>query len=386
MRHRNGNLYKKCACPRSAWAKTCPHPWHFALAYQGRRYRVPLHKVAGTAATQPMSKTEAERWATRLRSQIWEGKWGVPTQPDTRLTFDDLAALFEKDRAERGKDYHLAPVRHAVIPTPHGGSVRFGSLQLAAITTADIEALRTLWLTRKPGTKQGRVGANRMLASVRGCFNWAIGKGYVDATPFKRHGVTVVKLDTRAETPRERRLDGDEEHRLLAHAEPFMHDFIIALLETGCRQGELRSLQFSQVRWNENVLLLPADKTKTRKARVVPITAKLREVLERRQKGPDGQTLGPGCYVFGTEVGERRVRIDKAWTRACETAGIVNLHMHDLRREFASRLLESGANTAMVRDWLGHASLTMTSRYLATTAVGLQTARAQFERHTAQGA
>jgi hypothetical protein len=31
-------------------------------------------------------------------------------------------------------------------------------------------------------------------------------------------------------------------------------------------------------------------------------------------------------------------------------------------------------------------TLTMTSRYLATTAVGLQTARAQFERHTAQGA
>jgi len=61
-------------------------------------------------------------------------------------------------------------------------------------------------------------------------------------------------------------------------------------------------------------------------------------------------------------------------------------HMHDLRREFASRLLETGANTALVRDWLGHASLTMTSRYLATMAVGLQTARAQFERHTAQRA
>jgi integrase len=383
MRHRNGNLYKKCACPRSAWAKTCPHPWHFALAYRGRRYRVPLHKVAGQAATEPMSKSEAERWASRLRSQIWDGTRTLATAPDPKLTFDDVATKYVEARAARGKDYRIGPVREAVIPTVRGGTVRFGSLQLASITTADIEALRTLWVTRKPHGKQGRVGANRMLASVRCCFNWAIGKGYVDATPFKRHGVTVVKLDTRAETPRERRLDGDEEQRLLAHAEPFMRDFIVALLETGCRQGELRSLQFSQVRWNENVLLLPADKTKTRKARVVPITAKLREVLERRQKGPDGQTLGPGCYVFGTDVGERRVRIDDAWRRACAGAKIQNLHMHDLRREFASRLLESGANTALVRDWLGHASLTMTSRYLATTAVGLQTARAQFERHTA---
>jgi integrase len=385
-RHRNGNLYKKCACPRSAWAKTCPHPWHFAMAYNGRRHRVPLHKVAGKAATDPMSKSEAERWATRLRTQIWAGRWGLATAPDPRLTFDDVATKFVEARAERGKDYRIGPVREAVIPTVRGGTVRFGSLQLASITTGDIEALRTVWLTRQPKGKQGRVGANRMLAAVRCCVNWAIGKGYVDATPFKRHGVTVVKLDTRAETPRERRLDGDEEQRLLAQAEPFLRDVIVALLETGCRQGELRSLQFSQVRWTENVLLLPADKTKTRKARVVPITAKLREVLERRQIGPDGQTLGPGCYVFGTEVGERRVRIDGAWRPACAAAGITNLHMHDLRREFASRLLESGANTALVRDWLSHASLTMTSRYLATTAVGLQTARAQFERHTAQGA
>ena len=72
--------------------------------------------------------------------------------------------------------------------------------------------------------------------------------------------------------------------------------------------------------------------------------------------------------MFGTDMGERRGDVRGAWRRACDAAGITNLHMHDLRREFASRLLESGANTALVRDWLGHASLTMTSRYLATTA------------------
>jgi len=86
-------------------------------------------------------------------------------------------------------------------------------------------------------------------------------------------------------------------NELFAHAEPFMGDFISALLDTGCRQGELRSLQFSQVRLKENVFLLTADKTKTRKARAVPITARLRAVLQRRQSGPDGQTLGPGCYT-----------------------------------------------------------------------------------------
>ena len=56
----------------------------------------------------------------------------------------------------------------------------------------------------------------------------------------------------------------------------------------------------------------------------------------------------------------------------------------DLRREFASRLRESpGVSDHHVRDWLGHADLATTSRYLATTRVGLRHARAAFERHWA---
>ena len=384
-RRRNGGLFKTCRCPKSAWPK-CPHAWHFALAFNGRRYRMPLYKVAGKAPTDEISKSEAERIATRLRTQIWAGTLAVTPEAETALTFDEVEALFQQARPNKDDAYRLKPVRDAEIPRPRGGTVRFGSLPLKAITTADVEALRAYWLTREPGVKQGRVGTNRMLAALRCCFNWAIRKGYVDATPFKRHGVTVITLDSRAEAPRERRLDAGEEDRLLVVATGLIRDLLIALLETGCRRGELLSLQFSQIRWNENVLLLPAEKTKTRRARVIPITATFRAVLERRQKGPDGQTLGPGCYVFGTETGERVRRVDVAWRATCAAAGITNLHMHDLRREFASRLLESGANTALVRDWLGHSSLSMTSRYLATTAVALQQARAQFEQHRAQQA
>ena len=384
-RRRNGGLFKTCRCQKSAWPK-CPHPWRFALAYNGRRYRMPIYRAVGKAPTDEISKSEAERIATRLRTEIWAGTLAVTPEAETALTFDEVETLFQQARPEKGDAYRLKPVRDAEIPRARGGTVRFGSLPLKAITTADVEALRAHWLTRQPGCKGGRVGTNRMLAALRCLFNFAIRKGYVDATPFKRFGVTVITLDSRAETPRQRRLDAGEEDRLLAVATGLIRDLLIALLETGCRRGELLSLQFSQIRWNENVLMLPADKTKTRRARVIPITATLRGVLERRQKGPDGQTLGPGCYVFGTETGERVGRVDVAWRATCTAAGITNLHLHDLRREFASRLLESGAHMALVRDWLGHTSLTMTSRYLATTAVGLQTAREQFEQHRAQQA
>jgi integrase len=133
---------------------------------------------------------------------------------------------------------------------------------------------------------------------------------------------------------------------------------------------------------------LVAAKTKTRRARTIPATERLRKILVRRQRGPDGEALGPGCYVFGTETGERRKSFRGSWESACEganvprdDAGRLTLHFHDLRREFASRLLESGATLAEVQSALGHTSVTMTSRYLGVTDAGLQKSFERFERH-----
>jgi hypothetical protein len=55
-------------------------------------------------------------------------------------------------------------------------------------------------------TKGGHVALNRFKARARHFFNWAIAQGYRDDTPFKRHGVNVVRLDGTAETVRARRL------------------------------------------------------------------------------------------------------------------------------------------------------------------------------------
>lgn len=65
---------------------------------------------------------------------------------------------------------------------------------------------------------------------------------------------------------------------------------------------------------------------------------------------------------------------------ACRRAGIVGLHFHDLRREAASRLLEGHVPEHYVQAFLGHADLTTTSAYLATTRKGLHQ---QFRRYEA---
>jgi integrase len=181
---------------------------------------------------------------------------------------------------------------------------------------------------------------------------------------------TGATVDAQTTVPAHRRLLPGEEERLLEEANPLLHDLIIAALETGCRRGELQSLTWGQVHWADNILLLPASKTKTNQPRAVPMTSRLRAILDVRKHDVAGHEYPPHAFVFGNSVGEQISSIKNGWKTACLRAGIEGLTFHDLRREFASRLLETpGVADHDVRDWLGHANITTTSRYLATTAV-----------------
>jgi integrase len=58
----------------------------------------------------------------------------------------------------------------------------------------------------------------------------------------------------------------------------------------------------------------------------------------------------------------------------------INLQIRDLRREFGSSLLESGAAIHDVSAFLGHANISTTSRYLQTTPARMQQALDRMEK------
>jgi hypothetical protein len=109
----------------------------------------------------------------------------------------------------------------------------FGEWPADEITRELLEAFRE---------KRARVAANRNLALLRALFNWAVLAELVAATPFKVGTVAAVKLVR--EEARTRRLEPGEDVQLLIHAGR-LRDLITAALETGCRQGELLSLQWA---------------------------------------------------------------------------------------------------------------------------------------------
>ena len=306
------------------------------------------------------------------------------------------------------------PVRHE-----GGQMLRFAQKPITAVTKADIEAIRAARRVQtavagRPGS--GEVGINRLLERCRHLFAWAIQEGFTEVTPFRRHGQVVIKLTK--ETARSRRLSGhvlddDEEARLLKSAGPHLQALIVAATSTGCRLGELLSLQWKDVRvtttpqgQTRQSFVLHAHKTKTATTREVPVGSRLAAVLDLRRHAPDGVPFGPDGYVFGNTCGEHVVSIKKAWqTTVLKAHGhvpqwvkgtrnhlapesqaayrAINLHFHDLRREFGSRVLESGSSLVEARDLLGHANISQTSTYLQSTAKSLGLAiekKEQYER------
>ena len=194
--------------------------------------------------------------------------------------------------------------------------------------------------------------------------------------------------------------DEGEEEGLLTVCKPHLRALIIAALETCCREGELLSLRWLQVRWDQNELFFPGAKTKSGRDVFIPMSQRLRAMLDMRALDRAGEPMGPTCYVFGNEIGERVKSVKRAWQPAVlkshgytprwkngaltsqsrEEYGRINLHFHDLRREGASRLLEGDVPEQYVQAVLGHADLSTTSKYLATTRKGMHKVFALYEK------
>lgn len=153
--------------------------------------------------------------------------------------------------------------------------------------------------------------------------------------------------------PRTRRLEGDEEQRLMAavgHKD--LRTLITLALETGMRQGELVSLTWDEIDLAQSVI--KKQDSKNGEPRTIPLTSKARAVLP--QNG-----AGRLFKCFPRSV----------WKKALKEAGIHDFHFHDLRHEAVSRLFERGMNPIEVSSVSGHKSMQMLKRYTHLRAADL---------------
>ena len=150
----------------------------------------------------------------------------------------------------------------------------------------------------------------------------------------------------------------DEQLRyMLESVRPFVKDFVLVLVHTGLRAGELRALKWQAIDLVNRKIMI--EVSKSHRFRVVPINDSLFEHLsELRQATKPHQD-----YLFeGRATGQPYSDFYHALKRELKRLGM-NGYVHALRHTFASRLVQRGVSIYEVKELLGHASVQTTQIY-----------------------
>lgn len=156
---------------------------------------------------------------------------------------------------------------------------------------------------------------------------------------------------------RKRRLEGDEESRLLAalreSRNPAMQILVQLAIESAMRQGELLKMRWEDIQLQEDHGSVLLRDTKNGEDRVVPLTSAAVVLLATMPRPIKGG------YVFNMTKNSVRT----AWNYALKRANIQGLRFHDLRHEATSRLFELGLDRIEAAAITGHKTLQMLKDY-----------------------
>lgn len=244
-------------------------------------------------------------------------------------------------------DHHLAPVL---------GKLRLDELS-APVIKRFVAQLRTKKSKRTGRTLSPKTVRN-VVATLHRILVEAVAAEHLDSLPV----FPTVKVPDSEMRP----LTGAESLRVLAAIEN-IEDRALFLFSsrTGLRAGEQIALRWSDVDLTKGsaVIIRSSSRkkigsTKSKKARVVYLTAEVRAALEqlpRRGELVFTQRTGKP-HTYGT----LRHRLHSALTRA----GIDRRRWHDLRHSYGTALAEAGIPLPKVQRLMGHSTIAVTMRYV----------------------
>lgn len=310
-----------------------------------------------------MDRADAKRIAKQLVAELEQPNREEAIE-GSRMTFADLASIFTESRLtapEYQGDRKIAGMRSwkRQLSFLKPLTEYFGKRRIREITPKELEAYKLMRLRTPTNRGEGIrsiAQTNRELSLMRAMLNHAKRQGWLSISPFERAEAVISPAD---EVKRDRVLSIYEEAQLLAvcvDKREHLRSLIITALDTGMRRGELFSLTWLDVRLPTRTIRIRAFNSKTAKAREVPISDRLAIELQRLMLDSSGDEL---VFTCGD--------VKRSFATACRLAGIDDLHFHDLRHTFATRLVQAGLPLVEVARLLGHSSLHMTYRYSNAT-------------------
>jgi len=285
------------------------------------------------------NKRIAERVLSLRMTQVLENRYFPPNRQLGRMPFKDFAQMYLEREGTLLKS--IRTERNRVLAWAR----EFGNRPLGQITRTEIEAWRREKMARcRPAT------INRDLSRLRRMFSLAVEWELLEESPMA--GIRFL----RENNARTRYLSLEECQRLIASCiAPHIRALVTVALHSGMRLGEILDLHWYDLDFASGFILV--RDSKNGESRHVPMDATLFALFRAYPRRP-GTDL-----VFSSPAGGHIVDVRTGFLNSCKRAGLIDLHFHDLRHTFASQFVMSGGDLYILKEILGHKSITMTQRY-----------------------
>lgn len=284
--------------------------------------------VRHQASTRATDRRIAERIEEKLKNDAALRLFGI-IDFDPNITFNDIAERFKKTKPP---PYTLDRLEH-LLPF-------FGDLRIHEITRNRVSDYRAKRKAEKPSLKDSTL--NKDVGVLRHALYWAEDEKLIPKNPAAR--IPMARVRRMAHPV----MTVEEEKRLLVVAPAHLRTVLIAALDTGMRRKELFTERWEHVDFDRRLLTVSYSKTPEGEGREIPLTKRLRELLEAF---PEHERVG---LVF-TYQGEAVLDLKTSWNTAQRHAQFTrHFRFHDLRHSFNSRLMEAGVIADVRKAIVGH--------------------------------
>jgi len=295
-------------------------------------------------------KALARKRYMQRKTEIAEGRFFPALQKRVPL-FDALLDDYREAKRREGKAVMKSEIGYRRLLD------RFGGRCADTITASEVEEWRDeMRALFAPAT------VNLHLAILRAALRLAVRNRKLGAAALP----AIAGL--RANNARVRYLTDDEESRLIAALPAWLRSLITIALHTGMRRGELLNLTWDDIDFVSGTIFVRTSKSG--EGRRIPMSPTAHRTLsalwQARRKRLGARVVNQieaNRYVFTAPEGGFVANLARAWYPALERAEIADLHFHDLRHTFASRLVMNGVDLYRVQILMGHKTSAMTLRY-----------------------
>ena len=234
-----------------------------------------------------------------------------------------------------------------------------GAKAIDEITSGDVlKVLSGIWV-EKPTT--GKRVRNRL----EKIFDWSIASNYRQDNPAGKQ-VVLALPKVRTEVKHHAALHYSEfpaAYRRISESEfkPVYRQLLHFIFLTGCRSGEARAAEWTEIDWTANVWTVPANKAKSRREHRIPMSNQAMELLRDAWESTGGEGL-----VFQSPRTGRVIQEDTLTTFLRK--GDYGFVVHGARSSLRDWMAEcTSASWAVAEACLAHAVGSTTARSYART-------------------